>query len=128
MAPAQLLSRQNLKNGLILEFWDLSRPLVGDRWQVVVEIRVPVAVTLETLPVDLLPQGDRVMAALGPEVAFSKQEERHFITAAAVPALLQEVQEQLSSSLASYLGHPEFAARLIRKLYADHREKAGQRP
>jgi len=120
MQPAKLLSRRDLENGLILEFWDLSRPLAGDRWQVVVEIRVPVAVTPENLPADLRPQGEQVIAALGAEVVFVKQEERHFVAAADVPNLLAQVQEQLHSSLAAYLGHPEFAPRFIRKMYADN--------
>ena len=122
MEPAKLLSRENLKNGLILEFWDLSRPLTGDRWQVMVEIRVPVAITPETLPPELGPQGDAVSAALGTEVVFIKLEERIFVAAGEVPALVAQLQEQLRSSLAAYLAHPEFAPRFIRKKYADHLE------
>ena len=122
MEPAKLLSRENLKNGLVLEFWDLSRPLTGDRWQVMVEIRVPVAITPETLPPELGPQGDAVSAALGTEVVFIKLEERIFVAAGEVPALVAQLQEQLRSSLAAYLAHPEFAPRFIRKKYADHLE------
>ena len=123
MTSEKLLSRQNLANGLVLEFWDRSRPLTGDRWQVVVEIRVPVAVTPETLPPELRPQGDLVSAALGAEVVFIKLEERHFVADGEIPALLAQLQEQLSSSLAAYLAHPEFAPRFIRKRYADYLER-----
>ena len=123
MISEKLLSRQNLANGLVLEFWDRSRPLTGDRWQVVVEIRVPVAVTPETLPPELRPQQDLVSAALGAEVVFIKLEERHFVADGEIPALLAQLQEQLSSSLAAYLAHPEFAPRFIRKRYADYQER-----
>lgn len=122
MEPAKLLSRENLKNGLILEFWDQSRLLTGDRWQVAVEIRLPVAVTPETLPPELRSQGEQVRAALGAEVVFIKQEERIFVEAGEIPALLAQLQEQLRSSLAAYLAHPEFAPRFIRKKYAEHLE------
>lgn len=123
MTPEKLLSRHTLKNGLILEFWDLSRPVAGDRCQVVLEVRVAVAVTAETLPLDLRGQASQIIALLGPEAVFTKQEVRNFVAATAVPALLQQVQEQLLSSLTGYLGHPEFAARFIRKKYADYQEK-----
>ncbi|MFZ5453388.1 MAG: hypothetical protein ACOZF2_16135 [Thermodesulfobacteriota bacterium] len=128
MEPEKLLSRENLKNGLILEFWDRSRLLTGDRWQVAVEIRVPVAVTPENLPPELQSQGDKVNAALGEKVVFVKQEERIFVEAGEIPALVAQLQEQLRSSLAAYLGHPEFAPRFIRKKYADHQEIKNKRP
>ncbi|MDD2904038.1 MAG: hypothetical protein PHU44_16555 [Syntrophales bacterium] len=127
MEPAKLLSRENLKNGLTLEFWDRSQPLTGDRWQAVVEIRVPVALTPETLPPELRPQGDRVSAALGPVVVFIKQEGRIFVAAGEIPALVAQLQEQLRSSLAAYLAHPEFAPRFIRKKFADYQERKKRR-
>lgn len=120
MNPVKLLARHDLKNGLVLEFRDLSRPLAGDRWQVVVEARVAVAVTEENLLEDLRPQLAKIIADLGEEMVFTKQEVRNFVAAGEVPALLAEVQEQLLSSLAGYLGHPEFAPRFIRKKYADY--------
>ena len=122
MHPEKLLSQHPLKNGLALEFWDLSRPLLGDRWQVVVEARVPVAVTADTVPPDLRPQLDRLISVLGKTLVFSKQEVRHFVPAAAVAALLEQIKDQLLASLRGYLGHPEFAARFIRKKYADYQE------
>ena len=122
MNPAKLLSRHTLKNGLVLEFLDLSRPLVGDRWQVVVEARVAVAVSGDHLPADLIPQLAQIIPVLGEEVVFTKQEVRQFVSATEMAALLAEVQEQLLASLRNYLGHPEFAPRLIRKKYADLQE------
>jgi hypothetical protein len=125
MNPEKLLSQHSLRNGLSLEFWDLSRPLAGDRWQVVVEARVAVAVTADTLPPDLLAQGGQVTAALGQEVVFTKQEVRNFVAAAAVADILKLIQEQLLTSLRGYLGHPDFAARFIRKKYADQQREKG---
>jgi hypothetical protein len=119
MNPEKPLSRHPLKNGLALEFWDLSRPLVGDRWQVVVEARVAIPVRGDTLPPELRPQLSRVVAALGQEVVFAKQETRNFVDTGEMAALLKQIEEQLLASLQAYLGHPEFAARFIRKKLAD---------
>jgi len=123
MNSQKLLSRHSLENGLVLEFWDLSRPVAGDRWQVVVEARVPVAVTADTVPPDLRPQLDRLISVLGKTLVFSKQEVRHFVPAAAVAALLEQIKDQLLASLRGYLGHPEFAARFIRKKSGEGQEK-----
>ncbi len=125
MNSEKLLSRHTLKNGLLLEFWDLSRPMLGDRCQAVVEARVAVAVTADTLPAELRPQLGQVSAALGKEVVFSQQEVRTFVETGAAPGLLKLIEEQLLGSLQDYLGHPEFASRLIRKRYADRQKETG---
>jgi hypothetical protein len=44
------LLRQPLPNGLILEFFDRSRPMAGDRWQVILEVRLPVPVLRPPCP------------------------------------------------------------------------------
>jgi len=123
----KLLSRHALNNGLVLEFWDLSRPVAGDRWQVVVEARVPLAVAADTLPPDLGPHLNQVIAVLGKNLVFTKQEVRNFIAVGQVADLLKRIEAQLLASLRGYLGHPEFAARLIRKRWAERQEKQGRR-
>jgi hypothetical protein len=126
MNPEKLLSRHSLKNGLALEFWDLSKPMVGDRWQVVVEARVAVAVTADTLPADLRAQEGQISAALGAEVVFTKQEVRTFVAADEMADILKLIQEQLLVSLRAYLGHPDFAARFIRKKFTDQQREKGR--
>jgi hypothetical protein len=123
MTPMKLLSRQDLRNGLVLEFWDLSRPLTGDRWQVVLELRVAVPVSAANLSPDLQDKQAEINKVLGEEPVFSKQEVRSFVSAGEIPALLAELQGQLHASLAGYLSHPEFAARFIRKKYLDALEQ-----
>ncbi len=128
MNSEKLLSRHTLKNGLVLEFWDLSRPMLGDRSQVVVEARVNVPVTADSLPAELRPQLSRILTALGSEVVFAKQEVRTFVATAETPNLLKLIEEQLLASLQDYLGHPEFAARFIRKRYTDRQKELRQYP
>jgi hypothetical protein len=125
MNSRKLLSQHTLKNGLVLEFWDLSRPMLGDRWQVVVEARVAVDVTSENLPAEMLSQANGIIKALGKETVFTKQETRNFVPDGEMPGLLAEIQEQLLSSLAAYLGHPEFGPRFIRKKFADYEKGRG---
>jgi hypothetical protein len=123
MNPERLLSRRPLDNGLTLEFWDLSRPVAGDRVLVVVEMRVPVPLSAAPLPPDLRPQEDRIIAALGETPVFTKQEVRNFVPAAEVPDLMRQIEEGLFFSLARYLGHPDFPGKFIRKKFAEYQEK-----
>ena len=58
MRAEKLISRHTLDNGLTLEFWDLSRPMVGDRWLIVLEARIAVAVGAATLPPELQGRDD----------------------------------------------------------------------
>ena len=119
--PATLLRRRALPNGLTLEFHDLSRPMAGDRWQVILEVRLAVPVNAGNLPPDLADRAPEVAAALGPEVTFTQQEVHYFIDARQVPALLHEIETRLWEGLKDYLGHPDFAGRYLRKKFAGRR-------
>ena len=123
MTPEKLFSRHPLDNGLILEFWDLSRPMAGDRWLVVLEARLAIPVGAATLPPDLLGQEAEISRALGPEIVFSQRDQRIFIAADEYPATLKEIEARLLTLAPSYLGHPEFAGRFIRKRFAEFQEK-----
>jgi hypothetical protein len=115
----RLLDRHPLPNGLFLELWDHSRPLVGDRWFVRLEARINIPVLAETLPPELKSQAALVMKALGDEIIFSQEEERNFIAASHAPGLLQEMQDRVLVLARGYFGHADFAARFIRKKFAE---------
>ena len=122
MNSPRLLDRHPLDNGLTLELWDHSRPLVGDRWFVCLSARITIPVHAGTLPPELKPQAKEVMAALGDEIIFSQKEERNFIAASELPGLLQEMQDRMLALAPGYFGHGDFAARLIRKKFAERQE------
>ncbi|MGO8763018.1 MAG: hypothetical protein ACLP2P_10110 [Desulfobaccales bacterium] len=122
MSSPRLLDRQPLDNGLTLEFWDYSRPLVGDRWFVRLEARIAIPVRAETLPPELKLHTAPLVEALGEEIIFSHTEERNFIAASEAPVLLKEMQERILALAPTYFGHAEFAARFVRKKVAELRE------
>ena len=115
MNSPRLLARHPLDNGLTLEFWDLSRPLVGDRRFVCLVAQIAIPVRAETLPPELKAQAAQIVAALGEEIIFSQRQERNFIAASAAPALLQDMQDRILALAPGYFGHADFAARFIRK-------------
>jgi hypothetical protein len=122
MNSPRLLNRHTLDNGLTLEFWDLSRPLVGDRRFVCLEARIAIPVRGETLPPELKAQAAQVVEALGKEIIFSQRQERNFIAASEAPALLQTMQDRILALAPDYFGHADFAARFIRKKCAEQQE------
>jgi hypothetical protein len=123
MNPEKLLSRHSLDNGLTLNLWDCSEPLVGDRWYVALEVRIAMPVNQDTLPPELRGEEAAVAAALGPELVFSQRDERSFIAAPEVPGLLKEMAARALDLAPRYFGHPDFARKLIRQKYARHLEK-----
>ena len=86
------MSRHPLKNGLTLEFWDYSRPIAGDRWFVLLEVRIAIPIRLDTLPPELRGQADQVKETLGDEIIFSQKNERNFIAATEAPKILKDMQ------------------------------------
>jgi hypothetical protein len=120
--PERLIGRHPLPNGLYLELWDQSGPIAGDRWFVLLETRIAVPVSPETLPPELKSLGDQVVKALGCEIIFSQKDERNFIGAPEFPGLLKEMQDRVLALATSYFGHRDFAARFIRVKFAERQK------
>jgi len=120
MHPEKLLSRHPLNNGLVLELWDHSRPVAGDRWHPALEARLAVPVEAANLPPALAPAEAEVRAALGPDLIFSQQDERNFIAAPEVPRIKPEMASRALALAHRYFGHPDFPRRLIAKKYAEY--------
>ncbi len=125
MTTEKLLSRHSLDNGLVLEFWDLSRPMIGDRQIITLELRITIPITLGNLPPDLTDNYADVLRALGPEIIFSQRDERNFIDAKESEATLKEMETRFLTLAPTYFGHPDFARRLIRRRYAEFQERQG---
>jgi hypothetical protein len=123
MRPEKLISRHTLDNGLTLEFWDLSRPMIGDRWLIILEARIAVAIGPATLPPELQGREAEVVLGLGPEVSFTQRDERNFIDAKEFEATIQEMKHRLLTQVKPYLGHPQFAARFIGKRFGEYQQK-----
>lgn len=119
----KLRSRHPLDNGLTIEFWDLSRPMIGDRWIITLELRIAIPINAGNLPADLKSQEVDIIRALGAEIVFSQRDERNFIDIKELEAALNEMATRRLALAPSYYGHPEFGSRLIRKRYAEFQEK-----
>lgn len=123
MTPEKLISRHPLDNGLTLEFWDLSRPMIGDRWIITLELRITIPINAANLPADLQALEADIVRTTGAEIVFAQRDERNFIDIKEFEATVKEMMTRLLALAPAYFGHPEFAGRLIRKRYAECLDK-----
>jgi hypothetical protein len=105
-----------------LEFWDYSRPIAGNRWFVLLEVRITILIRPDNLPPELRGQEDQVKEALGDEIIFSHKDERNFISATEAPKILKHMQDRILEMAPGYFGHPDFAAGFIRRKFLEKQE------
>ena len=120
---AKLIFRHPLPNGLTLEFWNHSRLIAGDRWHMSLEARISIRITPDTLPSELRGQAIQARALLGEEVVFSRKDVRNFIAATEAPVVLKDMQDRFLVMAPGYFGHPDFAAKFIRRKFAEKQER-----
>ena len=110
---AKLIEKRELPNGLILNIWDESKHLFGDRWYV--GIRATVAVPLpEKTPGGLREEVIEAMRKkLGSRIYFQALEERNFISEDEVEILKEELKAIFLQNSLSYLSHRHFAQRFL---------------
>jgi hypothetical protein len=118
----ELIARYPLANGLTLEFWDYSRTIAGDRWYMSLEVRIAIPITPDTLPPDLQGQAVQVRALLGVEIVFSQKVVRNFIAEAEAPIVLKDMQDRFLVMAPGYFGHPDFAAKFMRRKFTEKKE------
>ncbi len=117
---AQLIQKIELENGLVLEFYDGSRKIAGDRYRVTLIANIRISVRSIDLKEDfpgVEPQA--LLRALGETVTFEKKMERNFIDAGKKDACLNALRDSFLSGTRSYLSHPEFARKFIFKTYRE---------
>lgn len=113
------IKKIELKNNLIMEMFDCSRPIAGDRWQVVFEIRIDVALTPEYFS-DACLSGimlEDALTLLGDRTTYTYKKERNFIAEDEKPVVLENMEIDFLKTNLDYFSSAEFAFRLIRRNY-----------
>jgi hypothetical protein len=106
------------KEGLpTVYFFDASKKLAGDRWQVTLIVRMKVQVD-EPLAASSDPI-DVVRRRLGDTVTFEHKSSRTFIADNEKDDLLSQLCDQFKETGLSYLYHDDFRKNLIAKRYRD---------
>ena len=120
-----LLRKIDLKNGLELEIYDVSRKLAGDRWYVGFIARVEIPITFLAGHADL-PEIDieKMKDVLGETVRFEQKRVRHYIDEKEKNALLNGLIDDFLTSTLPYFSEKDFAKKYVLKEYKKKLEKS----
>ena len=123
--PKNLIETITLPNGLLLELWDQSRPMAGDRWLISLLAKVEVPVLAEHL--STLDNGEQacrdLLAAYGDPLVFTQEKTRHFVDEKDTKDVLAGLCQRFKDNLLSYLGNPRFASLYVMKKFGDLQDR-----
>ena len=121
----RLIEKITLPNGLILEIWDKSHLMAGDRWLVSLLARVEITISPEYF--STLDDGEKayqdLVAAHGNSVVFTQEKVRHFVDERETKDVLTQLCQNLKDTLVAYVGNPKFASLYVLKKYGDLRDR-----
>lgn len=119
----KFLERKELSNGLVLEFWDESRKLAGDRWYVGIRAVVPVPVDQyppENISLEVI---QLIRSEVGDHIYFQHKTEKNFVAESEVNSLREHLKELFIENSLSYLSHPDFPKRFLALKLAEVADK-----
>ena len=119
------LADEQLANGVVVRFYDESRRVAGDRWQVKVryDAVVPVSETFWRLVSGEPEFIEEIRADLGAEIVLTHVNERNFISAEEKEALVDEIVSNARNNIFGYLAKPGFPERFFKRCFKEAREE-----
>lgn len=111
----RLVEKIDLPNNLVLEFYDYSRVVAGDRWLVGLLTRIPIEISEEDFagrPRELYKD---FLEEHGTVIYFELKKERNFIGERRKDQVLNQMLNELKEYALSYMGHKSFAKGFIRR-------------
>jgi len=125
----RLIEEINLENGLTAQFYDQSRPVVGDRW--VARLLVCIPLRIEEA---YLESSDRLATsysdfstAMGGEIDFRCEKVRNFIDRDDVSYILDEMKKEFLNANLPYISRPQFPRRYTLKQFRAWEEEQSRR-
>ncbi len=123
MEERPLFFHEILENGLIVEVRDLSRRYFGDYHRVVLEVLIRLPLRMELLAA--APDAETLLAAArtawGEEARNDTRLERMGVAGADVDSVRGELWTSFVAHGFGYIQHPEYPARLLRRLLAQRK-------
>lgn len=110
-----LIRTENLRNGLVIEFFDRSNRYFGDYHRVCVEVRCRIPLPIDLFAETAAPEAELQAAKtlLGNEVVFSRVLEKMGVAGAEVEAVRQSLINNFIRGALSYMGGPDFPRRFV---------------
>jgi hypothetical protein len=117
----KLIKNIILENGLILQMFDLSRHVAGDRWLVSFKARIEVEVKPEYFTTNnrCAVPFENIRAVVGEKATYRYKKERNFIGEKEKDEALNGLKERFLETSLGYLSSPEFPLKLILRRYQE---------
>lgn len=112
-AEPLLLHREELDNGLLLEFFDRSNRYFGDYHRVCIEVRTTLPLTALSLAEIGTELRQRAERHFGPALVVVRQRERMGVESARVAVVVRELIDGVLNEAERYLSRPDYPARLL---------------
>jgi hypothetical protein len=121
--PLKLVEKIDLPNNLVLEFYDYSRVIAGDRWLVGLLARIPIEISEEDFagrPQELYKD---FLEEHGTVIYFELKKERNFIDKREKGPVFNQMLNELKEYALSYMGHKSFAEGFMKRQIQDFEER-----
>ena len=123
MAEEILISTFLLENDLLLSFYDGSKKIAGDRWQVNLTARIQILTgQVHFTRVDKEKRFE-IIQVVGEQINYEKKLIRNFVADKQKEETVLVLWESFLQIARPYLSHHHFAERFVLKTYADSLEK-----
>jgi hypothetical protein len=123
MTEEKLISTISLENDLSISFYDGSKKIAGDRWQVNLTARIQI-LTAQVQFTQVYPEKRfEILQAVGEQINYEKKLIRNFVAEKQKEETVTALWESFLQITRPYFSHRQFAERFIFKTYADSLEK-----
>ncbi len=108
----KMVEKIELENGLILEIWNYSRKLAGDRW--LVGFLAQIGITPSEKDFSNSEYYNKFLEKTDGKVYYRYRKERHFVPEDAVSTIFSNIKENFLRAALPYLSHPDFKEKLLK--------------
>lgn len=125
-AEKNLIEKTELENRAVLELYDDSRTMIGDRMLVSLTVRVQIHVNslYQGDAEDGLPAAEEIRAALGDPITWEHTRQRRFIDAREKTEVFESLRADFEENMRPYLNHPQFPAGCVRRQMEEYRKRS----
>jgi hypothetical protein len=108
-----------LDNDLELRFYDASKKIAGDRWQVILIARIEIPIDPAEFLADEMHFDDfkTFMAACGNKATYEQRRTRNFIDASHKDDVIQSLIDSFLATALAYMSQPDFPEKYIVRQY-----------
>jgi hypothetical protein len=123
MMEEKLISTTYFENDLSISFYDESKKIAGDRWQVILTARIQI-LTDQVQFTRMYPEKrSEIIQVVGEQINYEKKLIRNFVGDKQKEETVKTLYESFLQITRPYFSHRQFAERFVIKTYADSLEK-----